>query len=67
MATSAEKIAVGVLERDGIAAIWHLHLDAAMVYARGQSEDAEILLDIADAAEEIYRRHIWRTVAIPLS
>ena len=61
MASSAEKIALGVLERTGIAAIWKLHLDAAMAYRNGRRDEAEILLDIADAAEEIWRAVCFAT------
>ena len=67
MVNSAEKIALGMLKREGIAAVWDLHLDAAMLYSIGQREQAEALLDMADAAEKIVRSHIWRSAATPSS
>jgi hypothetical protein len=61
MASSAEKIAVNVLERKGIDGIWDLHLDAVRLYCSGHKEQAEVLLEIADAAEQIW----WRCATAP--
>ena len=51
----------------GITAVWDLHLDAARLYRIGHREHADALLDVADAAEKIVRRHIWRSAATPSS
>jgi hypothetical protein len=49
--TFAQKLAVRVLAREGMTAIWELHVAAAEAYQRGQSSVAAILIEIADAAE----------------
>jgi hypothetical protein len=51
-----EGIACELLARDGIAVVWRLHQDAAQAYRDGYPQGAEILLHIADAAEEL----VWR-------
>ena len=51
----ADAIAVELLSRDGASVIWQAHLTAARVY-RDNPRAAEILLMIADAAEEALRR-----------
>jgi hypothetical protein len=48
-----EKIALDLLESDGIATIWLLHLIAARAYRDGHSHSAEILIATADAAERM--------------
>jgi hypothetical protein len=53
--TLTEKLAVTMLAREGIAIIWRLHIDAATAYRTGHSEAATALLEIAEAAEEVYR------------
>ena len=57
MASSTRRIAWSILSREGIAAIWELHLDAAMLYRDGHPELAEIIVEIADALEEMI---FWR-------
>jgi hypothetical protein len=54
----AETIALDLLSRDGIAVIWKLHLAAAQAYRYRRRHVANILMEIADAAEEAW----WRQV-----
>jgi hypothetical protein len=56
MARLAEQIALDLLEHDGIATIWSIHLAAARAYREGNSRAAASLIEIADAAEEAW----WR-------
>jgi hypothetical protein len=49
--TFAEKLAVRLLARDGISAVWQLHLAAATAYRDGYKRAAETVLEIANAAE----------------
>jgi len=49
--TFTESLAVRLLARDGIAAIWQLHVAAAAAYRDGYQRAAETVLQIADAAE----------------
>jgi len=51
-----EKAALDLLERDGIAVIWLLHLTATKAYREGHPRAAEALLEIGDAAEQCLRR-----------
>ena len=53
--TFAERLALRVLAREGITAIWHLHLAAADADAGGRSSAAEMLIELADAAERQWR------------
>jgi hypothetical protein len=48
-----QRVALDVLARDGIGAIWKLHLDAADTYRGGYQSGAQILVDTADAAERL--------------
>ena len=57
----AEKLAVKLLARDGISAVWQLHVAAAAAYADGHGRAAETVLEIAEAAE----RALLQAVAIP--
>ncbi len=52
----AEKVALDLLERDGIAVIWLLHLTATQAYRDGHPRAAETLLEIGNAAEQCLRR-----------
>ena len=45
-----------VLARDGIAAIWGLHLSAALAYQDGHEGVAAGVIEIADAAEREWLR-----------
>jgi hypothetical protein len=49
--TLTEGIALRLLTRDGIAAIWHLQMAAAAVYRTGDPIGAASILEIASAAE----------------
>ena len=48
----AKELAQNLLQRDGIAVIWLLHLAAAKAHREGQPRAAETLIEIADAAAE---------------
>ena len=52
----AEKLALSVLAREGIAAIWQLHMAAADAHRTGHPGAAGAILDIAEAAEEAWLR-----------
>ena len=49
--TPTEIVALSLLTQDGIAAIWQLHLSAALAYRDGQKATAAGIIEIADAAE----------------
>jgi hypothetical protein len=51
-----EKLALDLLEREGIPVIWLLHLTAARAHGDGHPHAAETLLEIADAAERCLRQ-----------
>ena len=51
-----EKIALSVLAREGIAAIWALHTAAAEAYRTGHPDAAAAIVEIANAAEEAWLR-----------
>jgi hypothetical protein len=51
----AASVAAELLSRDGTIVIWQAHMAAARVYRDGYPKAAEILLRIADAAEEAAR------------
>jgi hypothetical protein len=52
----AEKLASKMLARDGVGAIWELHILAANEYRKGRLETAEALIVLADAAEREWLR-----------
>lgn len=54
--TRTENLALRMLARDGIAAIWTLHLAAARAYRDGNKAMAATILEIADAAEREWLR-----------
>src|SRR5438477_10453960 len=58
-----ENLALTMLARDGIAAIWTLHLAAAKTYLDGNKGMAATILEIADAAESEWLR---RAKPLPL-
>jgi HD superfamily phosphodiesterase len=49
--TITEKLALAILARDGIAAIWKLNEAAADAHQTGYPHSAAAVLEIADAAE----------------
>ena len=55
--TLNEGIALKMLARNGVAAVWELQVAAGMAYRTGYPTAAASILEIADAAErEIMRR-----------
>ena len=54
--TVTDKLALTILARNGIGAIWRLHLAAAVVYRIGNPGAAAAILEIADAAERAWPR-----------
>ena len=54
--TRTENLVLTMLDRDGIAAIWTLHLAAARAYRDGNKGMAATILEIADAAESEWLR-----------
>ena len=52
------RLATRVLARDGIEAIWKLHDAAARADLEGRRWAADTLIEIADAAEEIWHRRV---------
>ena len=54
--TMTEKLALTMLARDGIAAIWQLHLASAEAHQGGYLSAADAISGIADAAVEAWRR-----------
>ena len=59
--TWTENLALTMLAREGIAAIWQLHLSAARAYRDGQKAVAAGIIEIADAAEREWVRGNGRT------
>jgi hypothetical protein len=49
--TLTERIALSILDREGIAAIWTLHVAAAEAHRTGHPGAAATILEIAEAAE----------------
>jgi hypothetical protein len=54
--TMTEDLALKMLKREGIAAIWRLHLAAAAAHREGYSGSAASIAQIAEAAEEAWLR-----------
>ena len=54
--TLTDKLALSILSREGIAAIWQLHMAAADAHQTGHPHAAEAILDIAEAAEAAWLR-----------
>ena len=50
----AEKLARDMLERDGVAAIWELHIAALAAKEAGKLEVAASLVEVAEAAERLW-------------
>jgi hypothetical protein len=57
MMTFAEQVAVELLRRDGLKAVWELHVVASNAHRAGQQDVATGLLQVADAAEAICSRN----------
>jgi hypothetical protein len=52
--TQTDKLALSALARDGIAAIWNLHVAAAKAHQIGYPQAARAILEIAEAAKEAW-------------
>ena len=49
-----ERVALDLLQSDGIAAVWQLHLTATTAYRIGNRRAAEALIELADVAERLW-------------
>jgi hypothetical protein len=56
--TAADEIAMELLRQEGLGCIWQLRVHATRVYREGERDAAERLLEIADVAEEMFRRRV---------
>jgi hypothetical protein len=56
-----KEIALNLLTIDGSAAIWLIHLTAAKAYRHGHPRAAQILIEIADVAEQEWLRNPGET------
>ena len=57
----AHRLARSILAREGIAAVWQLHVAAADAHRTGHPRSAAAMLEIAEAAEEAWlkaREHL---------
>jgi hypothetical protein len=54
--TPTENLALTMLARDGIAAIWQLHMAAADAHRTGHPCAAASILEVAEAAEDAWLR-----------
>ena len=54
--TVTEKLALSLLARDGIEAIWELNIAAAEAFRTGHPCAAASILEISDAAESVWLR-----------
>jgi hypothetical protein len=54
--TLSEELALMMLARDGVAAIWQLQMAAANAHQTGHPAAADAMLEIADAAEKTWLR-----------
>ena len=52
---SAQKAAASMLAQYGIKFIWDTHVAAAAAYGLGNNDLAEDLIEIAEAAEDVWR------------
>ena len=56
-----KELALNLLAVDGSAAIWLIHLTAAKAYRQGHPRAAQILIEIADVAEQEWLRNSGET------
>ena len=54
--TLAKSLALSMLARDGVSAIWQLHLAAAEAHRTGHRGAAASISEIAEAAEQAWLR-----------
>ena len=59
--TRTENLAMTMLAREGIGAIWQLHLAAAKAYRDGHKGPAGSIIEVGDAAEREWRRRVKPT------
>ena len=52
MQNLTQKLARSILAREGIAAVWQLHVAAADAHRTGHPRSAAAMLEVAEAAEE---------------
>jgi hypothetical protein len=52
--TLTERIALSILDREGIRAIWTLHVAAAKAHRQGHPAAAAAILEIAEVAERAW-------------
>ena len=52
--TLTERIALSILNREGVAAIWMLHVAAAETHRTGHPRGADAIEEIAEAAEQAW-------------
>lgn len=60
---SAETIASRMLDQHGLAFIWDAHIAAAAAYALGKLSIATDLIEIAEAAEQLWLKNMRDQVA----
>ena len=60
--TMAEKLACDMLARDGVTAIWDLHLAALTAKDAGKLELTASLVEIAEAAERLWLDGVQREI-----
>ena len=56
--TGTHNLAISMLAREAIAAIWTLHLAAARAHRDGHKAMAATIIEIADAAEREWLRRV---------
>jgi hypothetical protein len=56
-----KELALNLLAVDGSAAIWLIHLTAAKAHRQGHCRAAQILIEIADVAEQEWLRNAGET------
>jgi hypothetical protein len=61
--TLTERIALSILDREGIAAIWPLHVAAAEAHRTGHPAAAAAILEVAEAAEKAWISATERVMA----
>jgi hypothetical protein len=54
-----------MLAIDGIEAIWKIHGAAAIAHRSGHTSAAEFMIEIADAAEELWRKRVVNELGSP--
>lgn len=63
--TITEQLALSILAREGVIAIWKLYVAAAEAHHTGHPVAAESLLELAEAAEEAWLRVEGERVLVP--